>query len=163
MNIGQAAEASGVSAKMIRYYERVGLIPAAARTEAGYRIYSTADVHALKFIHRARSLGFSVEQMRELLALWQDKGRASADVKALALAHIADLDLKIEALRTMRETLQHLAEHCHGDQRPDCPILADLADGQEPTETSKAAGNDRRRAGSPREADHPVGWRMPNR
>lgn len=132
MNIGQAAKASGVSAKMIRYYEHVNLIPAAKRTETGYRVYSHTDVHALQFIHRARSLGFSVEQMHELLALWQDRSRASADVKTLAMAHIANLDRKIEALRTMRETLQHLAEHCHGDHRPDCPILKDLSGGHEP-------------------------------
>ncbi len=127
MNIGEAAAASGVSAKMIRYYERVGLIPAAHRTEAGYRVYGDADVHTLRFIRRARNLGFSVEQMRDLLALWQDRNRASARVKALALSHIEELDNKIRELQTMRGTLEHLARNCHGDHRPDCPILADLA------------------------------------
>ncbi len=141
MNIGQAAQASGISAKMIRYYESVGLIPPIDRTAAGYRTYSSADVHALKFIHRARSLGFSVEQMRELLALWQDRSRASADVKAVALAHVAELDGKIEALQTMRETLLHVAEHCHGDDRPACPILEDLSDGHEPAEHRTPARN----------------------
>lgn len=129
MNIGQAARASGISAKMIRYYEDVGLIPAARRSASGYRLYSAADVHTLQFINRARSLGFSVDQMRQLLSLWQDKARASADVKAVALAHVQALDDKIEALHTMRETLTDLAEHCHGDARPDCPILEDFAKG----------------------------------
>lgn len=129
MNIGQAAKASGISAKMIRYYESVDLIPPARRSASGYRVYAEADVHALKFIHRARRLGFSVDQMRNLLSLWRDRSRSSADVKAVALAHVAELDEKIEALQTMRETLQHLAGHCHGDDRPDCPILEDLAEG----------------------------------
>lgn len=137
MNIGQAAKASGISAKMIRYYESVDLIPPAGRTDAGYRIYSAADVHELTFIHRTRSLGFSVAQMRELLSLWRDRGRASADVKAVALAHVAELNEKIEALETMRVTLQHLAEHCQGDDRPDCPILEDLSEGHEPEEQPK--------------------------
>lgn len=132
MNIGQAAEASGISAKMIRYYESVELIPPARRSASGYRVYSPEDVHTLQFIHRARDLGFSVDQMRNLLSLWQDKGRASADVKAVAQAHVKELDDKIEALQAMRDTLTHLAEHCHGDTRPDCPILADLAEGSAP-------------------------------
>ncbi len=127
MNIGEAAAASGVSAKMIRYYEQIGLIPAARRTGSGYRVYADADVHTLRFIHRARNLGFPVNRMRELLALWQDRNRASANVKAVALAHIDELERKIRELETMRETLRHLAHNCHGDQRPDCPILADLA------------------------------------
>jgi Cu(I)-responsive transcriptional regulator len=138
MNIGQAAKASGVSAKMIRYYESVGLIAAAGRSEAGYRIYSTADVHTLRFIQRAREMGFSVDQMRELLALWQDHSRASADVKALARAHIDELDNKINALLTMRESLQYLADHCRGNDRPDCPIIEDLSEGREPVEQAKA-------------------------
>lgn len=126
-NIGEAAEASGVSAKMIRHYESIGLIPAADRTFANYRIYSQTDVHSLQFVRRARDLGFSLEEIRSLLALWQDRRRSSAKVKQLALDHVAGLDRKIDELVAMRQTLAHLAEHCHGDHRPDCPILADLA------------------------------------
>jgi Cu(I)-responsive transcriptional regulator len=128
MNIGEASRASGVSAKMIRYYESIGLIPPAGRTEAGYRVYTDRDVHTLRFIRRARSLGFSVEQMAELLALWRDRSRASADVKRLALRHVDALKAKIAELEAMASTLQHLAEHCHGDDRPECPILEELAD-----------------------------------
>lgn len=131
MNIGLAAQASGISAKMIRYYEQTGLIPEAARTEAGYRVFTAGDIRHLKFIQRARSLGFSVEQMHELSLLWRDRTRTSADVKSVALAHIAELEAKIEALQTMRETLQDLADHCHGDHRPDCPIIENLATGKE--------------------------------
>lgn len=127
MNIGQAASQSGVSAKMIRYYEQTGLLPAARRGEQGYRVYEDNDVHTLRFLQRARSLGFSVEQMSELLALWQDRDRASADVKRLAQAHVAALHEKIAALQDMAATLQHLAHNCRGNARPDCPILADLA------------------------------------
>ena len=130
MNIGEAAAASGVSAKMIRYYESIGLISAAARAESGYRVYSDADVHTLRFIRRARDLGFSVEQMTELLALWQDRGRASAEVKRIALDHVGELERKMQELQGMADTLRHLARHCHGDDRPDCPILKDLADGR---------------------------------
>ena len=126
MNIGKASAASGVSAKMIRYYESIGLIPAARRTESGYRFYTDDNVHVLRFIRRARDLGFSVEDIAELLALWQDKQRASADVKRIALAHVATLKHKIAELQGMAETLQTLAAHCHGDHRPDCPILSDL-------------------------------------
>lgn len=127
MNIGEAATRSGVSAKMIRYYERIGLIQPPARTEAGYRVYAGDEVHSLHFIKRARMLGFSVEETRALLALWRDKSRASADVKRFAEAHIHDLESRIAELQGMAETLRHLARHCHGDDRPDCPILADLA------------------------------------
>lgn len=127
MNIGEAASASGVSAKMIRYYETIGLIAAPDRSAAGYRRYGNADVHTLRFIRRARDLGFSVDEMRSLLALWRDRSRASADVKALALAHVGELEKRIAELRGMADTLSHLARHCHGDDRPDCPILADLA------------------------------------
>ena len=127
MNIGQAAKASGISAKMIRYYEAIGLIGSAERTAAGYRTYGASDVHTLRFIRRARDLGFSVEQMGDLLALWRDRSRASADVKAIALTHIEELDRKAQALQDMSRTLKHLAEHCHGDTRPDCPILDDMA------------------------------------
>ena len=127
MNIGSAARASGVSAKMIRYYESIGLIPKAARSESGYRHYTEADVHTLRFIRRARDLGFSVERIGELLALWHDTSRASADVKQVALAHVEVLETKARELMAMSRTLRHLAETCHGDARPHCPILDDLA------------------------------------
>lgn len=126
MNIGKAADASGVSAKMIRYYESIGLIPAAHRTASGYRDYTDDDVHVLQFIRRARDLGFAVEHIGELLALWRDQGRASADVKRIALNHVQVLERKIAELQGMVATLRTLAERCHGDDRPDCPILADL-------------------------------------
>ncbi|WNO10632.1 Cu(I)-responsive transcriptional regulator [Teredinibacter sp. KSP-S5-2] len=128
MNIGKAAAASGVSAKMIRYYESIGLIPEVSRSEAGYREYSDNDVHTLRFIRRARDLGFSVEQMVELLALWQDRNRASADVKRIALEHVAELERKARELQEMSKTLMHLAGSCHGDSRPDCPIIRDLSE-----------------------------------
>jgi Cu(I)-responsive transcriptional regulator len=127
MNIGEAAKASGISAKMIRYYEAIGLIGSAERTAAGYRTYGASDVHTLRFIRRARDLGFSVEQMGDLLALWRDRSRASADVKAIALTHIEELERKAQALKEMSQTLKHLADHCHGDTRPDCPILEEFA------------------------------------
>jgi len=128
MNIGQVAEASGVSSKMIRYYEQNGLIPKARRSENGYRVYDDADLHRLRFIHRSRNLGFTVEQMRELLALWNDRSRASADVKALALGHIDTLKEKRAEIESMIVTLEALAAHCHGDNRPDCPIIRGLAE-----------------------------------
>jgi len=127
LNIGDAARASGVTAKMIRHYESIGLVKAPRRTEAGYRLYSEQDVRVLQFIHRGRALGFSLDQIRELLALWEDKHRASADVRAMALAHIAELDRKIAEMEAMRRTLESLATSCHGDDRSDCPILDDLA------------------------------------
>ena len=127
MNIGEASSESGVSAKMIRYYESIGLMPAAARTESGYRLYSDGDVHTLRFIHAARDLGFAIEQIEELLVLWRDRSRASADVKRLALEHVEQLEHKIEELRQMVHTLRHLAEHCRGNQRPQCPIVETLA------------------------------------
>ena len=126
MNIGEAAAASGISAKMIRYYESIGLTGPATRTASGYRVYTDADLHTLRFVRRARDLGFSVEQMHELLALWRDRSRASADVKRIALEHVAELERKAAELHAMADTLKHLARHCHGDARPDCPILADL-------------------------------------
>ncbi|MGX1741911.1 Cu(I)-responsive transcriptional regulator [Bosea sp. NPDC055353] len=127
MNIGEAATRSGVSAKMIRYYESIGLITAPARTAAQYRVYAADDVHTLRFVRRSRDLGFSLEETRELLALWRDKSRASADVKNLAMAHVRELEEKASELKAMADTLRHLATHCHGDHRPDCPILADFA------------------------------------
>jgi MerR family copper efflux transcriptional regulator len=126
MNIGEAAKASGVSTKMIRHYEQVGLLPAAARTESGYRQYNDKDVHTLRFIRRSRDLGFSIEQIGELLALWQDRRRPSRQVKAFAQAHIQELEQKVQDLLAMKETLQHLVHCCHGDDRPDCPILESL-------------------------------------
>jgi MerR family transcriptional regulator, copper efflux regulator len=128
-NIGQAARASGVSAKMIRHYEENGFIPKAGRTVAGYRIYHDADVHVLRFIRRSRDLGFSMKEIQALLGLWNNRRRASSDVKRLATRHVADLDAKIAELQAMRRTLLDLASHCHGDHRPDCPILDDLAAG----------------------------------
>ncbi|MYM66190.1 Cu(I)-responsive transcriptional regulator [Pseudoduganella sp. FT55W] len=128
MNIGQAASATGVSAKMIRYYESIALIPAGKRTDAGYRIYGENDLHTLRFVKRARQLGFSLDQIRDLLSLWQNKERASADVKTIALGHVAQLNQRIAELTEMRDTLQTLASCCHGDHRPDCPILQSLAD-----------------------------------
>ena len=126
-NIGQAADASGVSAKMIRHYEENGFIPKAGRTVAGYRIYKEADVHVLRFIRRARDLGFSLKEIKTLLGLWQNRRRASGDVKQLAMQHVGELDRKIAEMQAMRRTLVDLAEHCHGDHRPDCPIIEDLA------------------------------------
>jgi len=129
VNIGDAASASGVSAKMIRHYEEIGLIPSPKRTDSGYRVYAEADVHMLRFIRRARNLGFSVKQIAALLSLWRDRRRASSKVKALALAHMAELDARILEMTEMRRSLEHLAGQCHGDERPDCPILEDLAQG----------------------------------
>jgi Cu(I)-responsive transcriptional regulator len=126
MNIGETAKASGVKAKMIRYYESIGLVTARGRTDGGYRIYGDNDVHVLRFIRHARHLGFSVEQIRHLLTLWQDRGRASSAVKAIASEHIRELDQRISELRAMRDTLVFLAEHCAGNARPDCPILDEL-------------------------------------
>lgn len=132
MNIGEAAKAADVSAKMIRYYESIGLISAAGRTESGYRVYAMADVHTLRFVKRARNLGFSLEQIAALLDLWRNQKRASAGVKRIAHGHIAELQGKIAELQSMVETLQHLTRHCHGDSRPECPILDGLSDKQHP-------------------------------
>lgn len=131
-NIGEASALSSMSAKMIRHYEAIGLIPEAARTFAGYRLYSDADVHRLQFIKRSRTLGFSMKQVETLLGLWSDRNRASADVKQLAKDHAIELGLKIEQMQAMQRTLLSLARRCHGDNRPNCPILDDLAlDGSE--------------------------------
>lgn len=127
MNIGEASAASGVSVKMLRYYEQIGLLPATRRTQAGYRVYDADAIHRLRFIRRARDLGFSMAEIGHLLALWGDDQRASADVKAVALSHVAELERKIAEMMAMKRTLEHLAHHCHGDHRPHCPILEDLA------------------------------------
>jgi Cu(I)-responsive transcriptional regulator len=126
-NIGEAAAATGVSSKMIRDYEKLGLIPPADRSFANYRLYADADLHRLRFIRRARGLGFSMKQIAELMALWNDRQRPSAKVKQLAMSHATELDAKIAELQAMQRTLRALASNCHGDARPDCPILVDLA------------------------------------
>lgn len=129
MNIGEAAKKSGVTAKLIRHYESIGIIAKASRTESGYRVYSQNDVHALEFVRRARSLGFSMKEIKKLLGLWKNRSRASTEVKSLAQSHIKALELKIGELAAMRDALQLLAKNCHGDARPDCPILESLARG----------------------------------
>jgi MerR family copper efflux transcriptional regulator len=126
MNIGEVASSTGITTKMIRYYESIGLIRQTQRTDAGYRTYGDNDVNTLHFIKRARKLGFSLEQIRDLLSLWQNPGRASADVKAIALDHVADLNQRILELTEMRDTLHHLAQACGGNDMPDCPILHSL-------------------------------------
>lgn len=128
MNIGQAASASGVSAKMIRHYEQVGLFPGPPRTEGGYRQYGEREIHMLRFIRHARDLGFSIQQIGELVGLWQNRGRSSREVKRLAQAHINELQRKTQELLAMQATLEHLVHCCHGDDRPDCPIIDTLAD-----------------------------------
>jgi MerR family transcriptional regulator, copper efflux regulator len=146
MNIGQASKASGVSAKMIRHYESIGLIDAADRTDSGYRIYGPSEIARLRFIRRARDLNFSTEQIKDLLALWQDRSRASADVKRLALKHVAHLEARMRELQEMAGTLRHLARHCHGDARPDCPIIEELSRGRTAAEPKQKPG---RRANRP--------------
>ncbi len=127
MNIGTMARRSGLPAKTIRYYESIGLIPPALRSEGNYRTYSEHDLETLRFVQRARGLGFSVKDVARLLALWQDRRRASAEVRRLAEEHVGEIDRKLAELKGMRRTLTHLIERCHGDHRPDCPILDDLA------------------------------------
>jgi Cu(I)-responsive transcriptional regulator len=127
MDIGRASKASGVSVKMIRHYEAIGLLPKVARTFANYRVYRESDVHTLRFIRRARALGFSMDDIQELLSLWQNKSRSSASVKKIAGKHVEELNRRIAELNAMVDTLAHLTRHCHGDQRPDCPILDDLS------------------------------------
>ena len=127
MNIGEASTLSAVSAKMIRHYESLGLLPKVPRTEAGYRVYDEASVHTLRFIRRARDLGFNMKEIEALLGLWRNRRRASADVKRIATAHVADLQKRIDEMQAMQRTLSHLAHCCQGDSRPDCPILDDLA------------------------------------
>ena len=127
MDIGRASKGSGVSVKMIRHYEAIGLLPKVARTFANYRIYRESDVHTLRFIRRARALGFSMSDIQELLGLWQNKSRSSASVKKIAGKHVEQLNRKIGELKAMVDTLEHLTQHCHGDHRPECPILDDLS------------------------------------
>ncbi len=127
MTIGQASRACGVAAKTIRYYEEVGLIPSAQRSANGYRHYYQRDVDSLRFVHRARHLGFSLEDIAALLALWSDRNRASADVRTLASKHLEEIDRRISQMKTMRKALRHLIDRCHGDGRPECPILDELA------------------------------------
>jgi MerR family copper efflux transcriptional regulator len=138
-NIGDAAIRSGVSAKMIRHYEAMGLIPKARRTAAGYRNYAESDVHILRFIARARDLGFSMRQIGDLLGLWQNRRRRSNEVKALALAHIAEMEARIGEVQAMKATLEHLVHCCHGDERPRCPILDNLAGAKVETRPASTA------------------------
>ena len=126
MKIGEISEASGVSQRMIRHYEKIGLIPPAVRRDSGYRDYDRRDLHTLRFIGRARDMGFPIEEIRTLLALWHDRDRSSAEVKKLALCRAAELRERIAVLEEMRRTLEHLAASCHGDDRPDCPIIGEL-------------------------------------
>jgi Cu(I)-responsive transcriptional regulator len=126
MNIGELAKSSGVNAKMIRHYESIGVIPKANRTQSGYRRYSENDVHVLRFVKRARGLGFTMPEIKKLVGLWRNKQRASREVKSLALSHLKDLETRINELQEMASALRNLAQHCHGDQRPDCPILEGL-------------------------------------
>ncbi len=127
LNIGQAARESGVSAKMIRHYETIGLLNEPRRTDAGYRVYEDVDIHRLRFIRQSRNLGFPIEQIKELLGLWQNQRRTSKKVKELALKHLAELDERIRELQEIKQTISHLVDHCHGDDRPECPILDGLA------------------------------------
>ena len=126
MNIGQLAQQSGVNAKLIRHYESIGIIPKASRSEGGYRVYAATDVQFLRFIKKARGLGFSMKEIKKLVGLWRNKNRASQEVKNLALAHLKNLESKIRELQEMAASLQKLAKHCHGDSRPDCPIISGL-------------------------------------
>jgi Cu(I)-responsive transcriptional regulator len=126
MNIGEAAEKGGVTPKMVRHYESLGLLPKVHRTESGYRVYGEPEVHTLRFIKRSRDLGFSIPEISELVKLWQDRRRPSSSVKKVAATHLAELDRKIEEMQSMRKTLSHLIHCCQGDHRPECPILEDL-------------------------------------
>lgn len=127
MNIGDAAKTSGLNAKLIRHYESIGIIPKASRSDSGYRIYSETDIHILSFVKRSRTLGFSMKEIKKLVSLWRNKSRASSEVKILANKHIEEMEQKIQELQSMVKTLKHLSKTCHGDGRPDCPILNELA------------------------------------
>jgi len=144
MNVGQASRASGVTAKMIRYYDEIGLVRPSSRTDSNYREYDEREVNELRFIKRARSLGFSMEEITVLLSLWRDRGRPSREVKAIADRHVADLDARIAEMQAMADTLRHLSHCCAGDERPECPILEDLTGGQEPSQPKQKAGSRRR-------------------
>jgi Cu(I)-responsive transcriptional regulator len=147
MNIGEASKASGVNSKMIRYYESIGLLNEVGRSANGYRTYTENDVHTLAFIRRARHLGFSIEQIQVLMTLWRDKARSSAEVRAIAQGHIAELQAKIEELASMQRTLEHLVSCCAGDDRPDCPIIDDLsAKAEASVKPRPSRGNGRHRA-----------------
>jgi len=128
MNIGEVAKASGINAKLIRHYESIGIIPKAGRSVSGYRVYKESDVHILAFVKRARSLGFSMKEIKKLVSLWRNKTRASSEVRTLALNHVKQLETKISELQSMVDTLKNLSKNCHGDHRPDCPILEGLAE-----------------------------------
>ena len=157
MNIGELAAQAAIAAKTIRYYEDIGLIPAAPRSANGYRVYTEQDVRILRFIHRGRDLGFSLEEIGELLDLWSNTRRASADVKALALRHVAVIDGKIAEMQSLRRTIDHLTRQCRGDSRPDCPILDDLAHAAEaplPTEPVRTAPRQRPMHGMRRANGH---------
>lgn len=138
MNIGQASKASGVSTKMIRYYDEIGLVRPASRTESNYREFDEREINELRFIRRARSLGFSMPEITQLLSLWRDRERPSREVKAIAQKHLGELDARIAEMQTMADTLRHLSHCCAGDDRPDCPILADLTGGAQPAEPKSA-------------------------
>lgn len=127
MNIGLVAKESGINAKLIRHYESIGIIPKASRSDSGYRVYSDADVHILTFVKRGRALGFSMKEIKKLLGLWRNRSRTSREVKSLAFKHIEEMESKIKSLQEMVGTLKHLSSHCHGDSRPDCPIIDELA------------------------------------
>ena len=147
MNIGQASRASGVTTKMIRYYDEIGLVRPSARTDANYREYDEREINELRFIRRARSLGFSMPEITQLLSLWRDRARPSREVKAIADKHLADLDARIAEMQAMADTLRHLSHCCAGDDRPDCPILADLTEGTLPSEP-RPKSRSLRRSGS---------------
>ena len=138
MNIGQASKASGVTTKMIRYYDEIGLVRPSARTDSNYREYDEREINELRFIRRARSLGFSMPEITQLLSLWRDRERPSREVKAIAEKHVNELDARIAEMQTMADTLRHLSHCCAGDDRPDCPILADLTGGHSPVESKGA-------------------------
>ncbi|SDD88142.1 Cu(I)-responsive transcriptional regulator [Ruegeria marina] len=147
MNIGEASKATGISVKMLRYYEEIGLVRAALRSLSGYRVYSDKNIAMLRFVRRARDLGFQVKQIASLLDLWQDGSRASADVKSLALDHVRELEQRRRELDEMIATLEHLAHHCHGDDRPDCPILSSLGSEEDAEPKSKRKKVSRRSFG----------------